>query len=132
MAAVDFILESGDPIGKAKAISAMETFIDGIKKDPRFIEYVREELTKFNGKQEVNGVKIELAEVGTKYDYSADPEWTTLEEQIKPLREKQKNIEEKLKKIPTGKMLTDEETGEVIGVGPAKKSTSSYKVTLAK
>ena len=39
--------------------------------------------------------------------------------------------EDRLRKIPSGKILVDEETGEVM-IGPSKTSKSSYKVTLLK
>jgi len=54
-----------------------------------------------------------------------------LEQQINNLIEERKKLEESLRKIPTGKTLVDDETGEVF-IGPPKSSKSSYKVTLSK
>lgn len=130
--AIEHILEVGNYSHVAQMLSAMEKFVDSVKKDERFVNAIREDLER-NNKSFVlpTGTKIELAEVGVKYDYSSDPMWSELEAQIKPIRDKQKEREEYLKKIPAGKMLMNEE-GEVLAVGPAKSSTSSFKVSLAK
>jgi len=78
------------------------------------------------------GAKLKVAEKGTKYDYSNNEQWIELENQIKPLRDKQKVIEEQMKSASkNGKSFVDEETGEIIR--PAiKKSTTSIEITLSK
>lgn len=128
--AVETILDNDIALEIAEALSSMEKFVEAIRKDPRFLNAVIE---KVNGKERTlrTGTKIELAETGVKYNYSNDQEWLELENEIKPLREKQKSREDFLKKIPAGKQLIDDD-GTVIATGPAKSSISSFKVTLTK
>jgi hypothetical protein len=131
--AVDGVLEKGNVLQIAEVLSGMEAFIKAVKADPRFPEYVREELAKHpKGKYEsASGAKIELKETGTSYDYSHNPQWVELNSQEAAIAEKRKALEERLKKIPAGTVLVDEESGETL-CGPAKSSKSSYAVTLAK
>lgn len=75
--------------------------------------------------------KIEAAEVGVKYDYSANDEWNKLKAQETAIADKRKLLEDQLKKIPAGKVLVDEDTGETL-TGAIKTSKSSFKVTLSK
>jgi hypothetical protein len=77
------------------------------------------------------GVKFELAEVGTKYDFSHTTSWVALDAQIKELEEKKKALEARLKAIPAGVEMVDTETGEVF-YGPAKSSKTSFKITISK
>ena len=78
------------------------------------------------------GAKVEVAESGVKYDYSANEQWSELESQIKPLKEAQKAIEDQIKMATkVGKSFVDESTGELIS--PVKKtSTTTPKITLSK
>lgn len=78
------------------------------------------------------GAKVEPTETGVKYHYNQCEEWNNLQEQIKPLLEKQKAIEEQIKMATKiGKSFVDESTGETISP-VTKESTSSYKITLGK
>lgn len=77
------------------------------------------------------GAKFELCETGTKYDFSLTPAWVSLDNSIKELQEAKKELETMLKGIPAGKEIVDPETGELF-YGPAKSSTSSYKITISK
>lgn len=133
--AVESLLESGNVLEVAESLSAMEEFIKSVKGDKRFTEYVREETTKF-GKQfsSASGAKIELAEVGTKYDFNvcADPELQRWEQQLTSAEDMVKKRKDFLKTIPVEgiEIITDDEVVRVYP--PAKSSTSSYKITLAK
>lgn len=100
--------------------------------DKDFRSAVMDEIKKY-GKDHITtrGVKFELAETGTKYDYSNNPEWVALEAELKEVQARKKEIEEKLKKIPAGNALVDELTGETL-IGPSKTSKSSFKITLGK
>lgn len=100
--------------------------------DKEFLSAVMEEIAK-HGKEFVSprGVKFELAETGTRYDYSQNAEWMELNLLEKSLGEKRKALEEKLKKIPAGSALADTETGETL-IGPPKTSKSSFKIVLPK
>ena len=131
------LLEGGNPLLVAEAISAMETFIKEVKDNPEFKSYVREEAEKYpKGFVSGSGAKIEIAETGTKYDYSqcGDTEWKILDSQIKNLKEAISEREKFLKAIPaSGIEQLNKETGEVSTIyPPSKSSTSSYKITLAK
>ena len=131
------LLETGNILQAAEAISAMEAFIKEVKADKRYTEYVREEVEK-HGKvfTSASGAKIELAETGTKYDFSKCNDFLLprLNQQSEEIGAKIKDREAFLKAIPTtGVLVIDEETGETVTVyPPAKASTSSYKVTLEK
>lgn len=135
--AVISVLENGNPLEVAESLSAMEEFIKNVRADKRFTEYVREEAGK-HGKQYTSrsGAKIELAETGTRYDFSVceDFELQALEIELTGIEEKIKGRKEFLKTVPSsGLLVTNEETGEIYKVyPPSKSSTSSFKVTLSK
>lgn len=129
---VDSVLEQGSVLQMAEVVSVMEEFIKGFRKDERFIDYLRDELIKNQGSILTKaGARIEVCEVGIAYDYSHDLSWVELNQQVKLLEAKRKELEDRLRRIPPGKTIVDGETGEVF-IGPAKSSKSSYKVTLSK
>jgi hypothetical protein len=128
---VDNVLEAGDVFKVAEAIAAMEEFAKNVRRDERFVAYLREELEKNNGRMtSASGARIENCEAAVKYDYSTNGEWMQLEEEIRLLQEKKKIIEEKLKRISPGRIVVDQETGEV-WEGAARTSKSTYKITLS-
>lgn len=131
-ASVSVCLEEGNVLQVAEAISAMAEFVDLVRKDERFITAVVDEANKNAGKlQTPSGAKIEACETGVSYNYSNNPEWVELKNQEKEIADRRKVIEDILKKIPPGKILVDEESGQSL-VGPSKTSKSNYKLTLAK
>ena len=126
------VLEEGNVFQVAEALAAMEEFVKNVRKDERFVEFLREELVKNRGRLITNsGARIEVCEAAVNYDYSANGEWRELDEQIKNLCEQRKAVEEKLKKLAPGRITVDPETGEVIE-GPVKTSKSTYRITLSK
>jgi hypothetical protein len=129
---VDNVLEEGNVFKVAEAIAAMEEFVKAVRKDERYIDFLREELIKNNGRLYTNsGAKIEVCEAAVTYDYSHDATWRMIDEEIKMLQEHKKSREEILRKIAPGRMAVDSETGEV-WEGPLKTSKSTYRITLAK
>jgi hypothetical protein len=129
---VDNVLEEGNVFKVAEAIAAMEEFVKAVRKDERYIDFLREELIKNNGRLYTNsGAKIEVCEAAVTYDYSHDATWRMIDEEIKMLQEHKKSREEILRKIAPGRMAVDPETGEV-WEGPLKTSKSTYRITLAK
>ncbi|MEI9943530.1 MAG: hypothetical protein WDN26_04855 [Chitinophagaceae bacterium] len=129
---VEQVIEQGNVLAAAELLSVMDEFITKFRKDPMFIDYVRTELEKYRGKfQAASGTKIEICEAATKYDFSSNGTWKSIMEQIDILTEERKSIEERLRTIPPGKTIIDAETGEMLQ-GPAKTSTSTYKVYLVK
>ena len=129
---VSNVLQEGNVFQVAEALAAMEEFVKNVRKDERFVEFLREELIKHRGRLTTNsGARVEICEAGVSYDYSANGEWRELDEQIKILFEQRKAVEEKLRKVVPGRMAVDPETGEVIE-GPVKTSKSTYRITLSK
>jgi len=129
---VDSLLEDGNVFQVAEAIAAMEEFVKAVRKDNRYIEFLRDELLKNNGRHRTNsGAKLELCEAAVQYDYTHDATWRMIDEEIKLLEEQKKAREEVLRKIPAGRMAVDPETGEVLE-GALKSSKSTYRITLAK
>lgn len=129
---VDSVMERGNILQMAEVVSVMEEFIKGFRKSERFIDYLRDELIKNQGSILTKaGARIEICEVGIAYDYSNDLGWVELDQEVKALEAKRKELEDRLKRIPAGKIIVDDESGEAF-IGPAKSSKSSYKVTLPK
>jgi hypothetical protein len=130
---VENVLEDNSYIFQvAEAIAAMEEFAKQVRRDERFVEILRDEIIKHNGKAATpSGAKLEICEAGVNYDYSQDASWRSLEQEIQELTEKRKALEEKLRRIAPGKMWVDNETGEVFE-GPLKVSKSTYRITLGK
>jgi hypothetical protein len=116
-------------IDVAIQLKVMEEFIKDARE--KLNEFTIGELYKYpSGKTSIYDTKVEVAETGVKYDYSADSVWVELKGQSELASAILKSREEMLKKIPTGSQLVDAD-GEVI-TGPTKTSTTSYKITLAK
>lgn len=129
---VDNVLEEGNVFQTAEAIAAMEEFVKSVRKDERFVDFLRDELAKHHGRLLTSsGAKIETCEAGVSYDYSHYAEWRILDEQIKLLSTQKKTLEEKLRKVAPGKIAVDPETGEVLE-GPLKSSKSTYRITLSR
>lgn len=130
--AVGTVLDKGNALQVAEALAAMEEFTKGVRKDKRYVEFLREELFKHNGRyQTTSGARLEVCEAGVSYDYSSNPEWRRLNSQILELMESRKELEAELRRISSGKIIVDEETGEILE-GPQRKSTSTYRITLAR
>lgn len=130
------VSENGKVIEGAELLTKMEFLIEKVKKDNTFIEMVRDEIAKF-GKDHITstGTKIELAEVGTKYDYQncGDKIYNQLIADQELISQKIKEREKFLKSLPQEGMDTFDENGEVFKLyPPAKNSKSSFKTTLAK
>jgi hypothetical protein len=129
---VENLLEEGNVFQVAEALAAMEEFTKTVRKNERYVDFLREELIKNNGRlTTTSGAKIEICEAGVSYDYSHSAEWREIEEGIKFLQDKKKEVEEKLRKVAPGRMAVDPETGEVIE-GAFKTSKSTYRITLAR
>jgi hypothetical protein len=100
ISSVDNVLEEGNVVQVAEAIAVMEEFIKQVRKDDRFIDFMRDELIRNNGRINTqSGARIEMCEAGVAYDYSEDTTWASKDAEIKALIEERKQIEEKLRKI---------------------------------
>jgi hypothetical protein len=109
-----------------------------VPEDSEFIQAVRDELAKYEkGKYTSNrGVRFELAETGTSYDFSGcnDSELFMLEQQEMAAKNAVKERKEFLKTVkPEGLTIVSPLSGDVETIyPPVKTSKSSYKITLAK
>lgn len=94
----------------------------------------REEAEKYGSKSfEAMGAKVELAETGTKYDFSEcqDLEYEKLLNESIVLDAQLKAREMFLKSLKGPTELTNKDTGEVWTANPpVKKSTSSLKISF--
>lgn len=132
---VNELMSNGRILEAAEALTVMENFIKEVRSSKDFTEYVREEVSK-NGKDITNpsGAKIELAETGTKYDYSGcnDSALIEVESNLVEIESLISDRKAWLKTIPAEGMevvIGD----EIVRVyPPTKTSTSSYKITLSK
>jgi predicted heme/steroid binding protein len=126
------LMEEGNVFQVAEALASMEEFAKAVRKNEGYIEFLREELSKNNGRLSTpSGARIEICEAGISYDYSHNAEWNEINEQLNYWQARKKQLEEKLRKISPGKIMVDPETGEVLE-GANKTSRSTYRITLAR
>jgi hypothetical protein len=110
----------------------MEEFVKTVRKDERYIQYLRDELAKHHGRLvTASGAKIEACEAGVSYDYSSNAEWRELEAERFEIERRKRALEEKLRILAPGRVAVDPETGEMLE-GPLKTSKSTYRITLAR
>jgi hypothetical protein len=129
---VSRLLEDGNVFQVAEALAAMEEFVKTVRKDERYVQYLRDELAKHHGRLVLaSGARIELCEAGVTYDYSSNAEWRELEAERYELERRKKAVEEKLRLLAPGRVAVDPETGEMLE-GPQKSSKSTYRITLAR
>lgn len=133
---VSNIMENGNVIEIADTISKMELFIKELKSNNKYIGYLYDEVSKY-GKSytTTSGTKLELAEVGVKYDYSdcQDAIWNELQNSLESIQALIKNRETFLKAISIHGLDIINEDGEVLKIyPPTKTSTSSVKCTIQK
>src|SRR5215218_6387537 len=129
---VENVLEDGNVFQVAEALAAMEEFVKTVRKDERYVQYLRDELAKHQGRLvTASGAKIEMCEAGVAYDYSGNAEWRELEAARFEIERRKKAVEEKLRLLAPGRVAVDPETGEMLE-GPQKSSKSTYRITLAR
>lgn len=131
---VDNVCLTGNIIQLAENLAKMDLLIKEIKDNPNYKDYILNEVSKYgNSHVTASGTKLEVAEVGTKYDYtkSNDPELKELEEQkaIIDFKIKERQTFLKSLKQPMEVLFSDE---LVTLYPPAKTSTTSIKTTISK
>ena len=130
------LMENGRIIEAADMIAKMEFFIKELKNNPEYVDYLRYEVAKYGGGHTTpSGTRIELAEVGTKYDYvfCEDDILNDMTIQRLALEEQIKERQEFLKRIPSEGIDIITNYGEVKRIyPPSKSSTSSIKCTISK
>lgn len=122
-------LENGTVLKVAEGLAVLEKLVKAVREEDRFVDAVVEAVSRTHTTS--NGTIIEVTEVAVKYDYSYDDEWRGLQDRIDRLTALRKERETLLKNKQAGREYVDEDTGEVL-VGAAKKSKTSYRITLAK
>lgn len=128
------IVEDGKILEAAELISVMELFIKEVKSNPDYINAVCDEVAKYGKSKETETMKIELAEVGTKYNFDlcGDPLIKELNFKLDLLESEIYERKEFLKKLPQSGMETILDDEVVKLFPPVKTSTSSYKTTIKK
>ena len=133
---LDELMENGRIIEAADMIAKMEYFIKELKNNPEYVDYLRYEVAKYGGGHTTpSGTRIELAEVGTKYDYvfCEDDILNDMTIQRLALEEQIKERQEFLKRLPSEGIDIITNYGEVKRIyPPSKSSTSSIKCTISK
>ena len=79
------------------------------------------------------GAKVEVSELGTKYDFSncGDVIWESLNRQVESLKEQLKDRETFLKTLKGELEIVNPDGGEIYKVHPpVKRSTTGLKITL--
>ena len=131
---VDNVCLNGNIIELAENLAKMDLLIKEIKDNDNYKDYILNEVSKY-GKTHTtaSGTKLEVAEFGTKYDYTqtGDVELIDLELQKAIIDFKIKERQTLLKAIksPTDIRFCD----QLITLYPAAKtSTTSIKTTISK
>ena len=105
-----------------------KTILDGIK------DFAYDEAAKYGEKSfDFRNSKVELAQVGVKYDFSGcnDPQWNDAKKNEQEYASKRKARENVLKAIKECMTIIDLKTGEIITINPPSKSgKESIKITL--
>jgi uncharacterized protein YpuA (DUF1002 family) len=125
-----------DPIKIWLYAKALEKIIEGILEDEVIEDKARMAFGQYRNEMKsdftIHGAKVEIVPT-KKYDYEkASVRWSELQKQIDPLREKQKDLEKRLKSLNYGNSILDEATGEIIGECPIIKEGETIKVTFGK
>jgi hypothetical protein len=121
-----------NPLELHVKLTAMQKAIDAVKKN--IASYTLTEAQKYNSKTfDFNSSKIEIQELGAKYNYDNcnDAVLVRLNAELEKIKSAVEQRQAFLKVCKPGQPVIDEETGESYEVfPPAKTSTTGVKVTL--
>lgn len=96
-------------------------------------ELLLTEISKHGKIYEVDSVKFEEKQLGVKYDFTMTKAWLELKAEEDNIAVKRKALETQLKAIKTVTQQLNEETGELMQLYPAvKSSTTGICITLPK
>lgn len=133
---VNELMENGRIIEVHEFITKMEFFIKQLKDNDCYHEHLLDEVCKYGKSHTTStGTKIELAEVGVKYDYSVcdDDIYNELVVKKMGLEEQIKERQIFLKTIPESGLEIVTEDREIKKLyPPARSSQSSVKTTISK
>lgn len=123
-----------NPLNVHLQIKSMEDIIASIKENAEYKRTVTDAAAEYGKSFEYMNAKIDIREVGTKYNFDQcnDGKYLALKQSENDLKKSIKAREDFLKCAPsTGTIVTDEETGETVTIyPPSKSSTTSVVVTL--
>lgn len=137
--ALDLIgkIEQGevDPLKIHLQVKAMEDIIKLLNDNTIYKKSILEAAQSYGEKSfTFQNAKVEIKEVGVKYDFSktGDTVWEMLDASLLSAKNSVKQREDFLKTVPSkGIQVLDELTGEMITIyPPSKSSTTSIAVTL--
>lgn len=115
-----------NPVEAAIKLKFMQDVLDAAYK-----EIMPELMNNVKNKTTYLGATLEPAETGTKYDYSSNEIWKSIEAELAPILARKKDIEDKIKMAT--KINSDILQGDEIIASPVtKESTTSIKITLGK
>ncbi len=131
--AIIFAIKQGDvnPLALHLNIKKMEDTIKQVTGNPEYMSMILDEAEKYSAKSfELNNAKVEIKEVGVKYDYSVceDPVYNELEAQKKEIEAKIKERAKFLQLVPESGTV-DPQTGAMV-YRASKSSTTSAVITL--
>lgn len=127
-------VESGEvnPLELHVKMNAMQKAMDEVKK--KIAPLTLKEAEKYSSKSfDAYSSKIEIVELGAKYDFSNcnDPEWIEAKQKEDAAAEKRKEREALLRTVKDSLEIAIPGTGEIAKVyPPTKSSTTGIKVTL--
>lgn len=126
---------SVDPLKVHLQVKCMEDIIKLLNANTRYKGHVLDAASTYGQKSfEYQNSKLEIKEVGVKYDFSKceDPTLISLYSKQSEIDAAIKARETMLKTIPSkGMIITDDETGETFtAYPPAKSSSTSVAITL--
>lgn len=101
----------------------------------KLMEFALDEANNYEKSFEYKSVKIEKAELGTKYDFSKcnDFKLAKISAEVEKYSKEKKERETTLKTLKTSIKEVDEDTGDIVEIfPPIKTSTTGLKVTLLK
>lgn len=120
-----------NPLELRNQLTLINKSIDKINEETKSEQL--KEAQKYGAKSfEAYGSRIEITELGVKYDYGAckDKVWNELNKKLEDIKKDIKERESFLKTIKTKLTTVDEDTGETSEIYPViKTSTTGIKVT---
>jgi len=124
-----------DPLKIHLQVKAMEDIIKLLNDNTIYKKSILDAAEKYGQKSfTFQNAKVEIKEVGTKYDFSKcnDTEWDLYDQRLLSAKEDLKQRETFLKTIPVkGLEIVDKVSGEMATIyPPSKSSTTSIAVTL--
>lgn len=126
-----------DPLKVKVQLSAMKKTIEEIESSEEFKNAVINEAERYHKEElkDLHNAKIEIKEVGVKYDYSkcGMPEYELVLSDISTLTERKKVLEKRLQTIKGEEDYICPLTGEMIKLQqPEKTSSTSVVITINK